>query len=50
MQWIYVAYCPIDSTFQLNIADANIKFINPQYPNVFTTNYLLRSVISYGVS
>lgn len=49
-QWIYLAYCPIDSTFSLNTADASIKFINPQYPYVFANNFLLRSVISYGVS
>lgn len=49
-QWIYTAFCPIDSTLNMNGPDGNIHFMNPQYPNVFTTNYHLRSVLTYGIS
>lgn len=49
-KWIYVAFCPIDSAINLNSADGNIHFTNPQYPTAFTTNYYLRSVLTYGIS
>jgi hypothetical protein len=38
---IYTVFCPIDGTLNLNHPDGNIHFYNPQYPNVFTTNYKL---------
>jgi hypothetical protein len=43
-------FCPIDGTLNLNGPDGNIHFYNPQYPNVFTTGYQLRTVLSYGIS
>lgn len=49
-QWIYTAFCPIDSTKYLYDAGANIHFKNPQYPNVFTTGFQLRSIITKAVS
>ncbi len=49
-QWIYIAFCPIDSTFNMHSAAANIDFLNPQYPLVFTNNFLLRSVMTIGFS
>lgn len=49
-KWIYTAFCPIDSTMNLNIADANIHFKNPQYPNAFTTGFPLESILAYAIS
>ena len=47
---MYTAFCPIDSTFDMNVAGANIDFINPQYPLVFTNNYPLRALITLAFS
>jgi hypothetical protein len=49
-KWMYVAYCPIDSTFNINSAAANIDFLNPQYPLVFTNGYALNSVLTIAWS
>jgi hypothetical protein len=49
-QWMYVAYCPIDSTFSLHSASANIDFLNPQYPLVFTNGFALRGVLTIAYS
>lgn len=49
-QWIYVAFCPIDSAFSLTSSAANINFINPQYPLVFTNNYPLAGVMTVAYS
>lgn len=49
-QPIYTVFCPIDSTINLNSADGNIVFRNPQYPNVFTNGFPLRSILTYGFS
>ena len=49
-QWMYVTFCPIDSSFSINSPDANINFLNPQYPLVFTNNFLLRSVLTIAFS
>ena len=49
-KWIYTAFCPIDSTHNMQSSDANINFINPQYPLVFTNNFDLRSVITIAYS
>jgi len=49
-KWIYTAFCPIDSTHNLQSSDANINFINPQYPSVFTNNFDLKSIITIGYS
>ena len=49
-QNIYTVFCPIDSTINLNAADGNIVFRNPQYPNVFTNGFPLRSILTYGFS
>lgn len=34
----------------LNTADGNIVFKNPQYPNVFTNGFPLRSILTYAFS
>lgn len=47
---MYVAFCPIDSTFVLTSSAANINFINPQYPLVFTNNYPLRGIMTIAYS
>lgn len=49
-QPIYTVFCPIDSTMNLNSADGNIVFRNPQYPNVFTNGFPLRSILTYAFS
>ena len=49
-KWVYTAYCPIDSSINLNNPDGNIHFYNPQYPDVFTNSFPLRSLLTYGVS
>jgi len=49
-QWIYTAYCPIDSTFNVNNPVSNIDFLNPQYPPVFTNGYLLRTMMAIAYS
>lgn len=49
-QPIYTVFCPIDSTINLNSADGNIVFRNPQYPNVFTSGYAMRGILTYGFS
>lgn len=49
-QSIYTVFCPTDSTINLNSADGNIVFRNPQYPNVFTKGFPLRSILTYGFS
>ena len=38
-QWYYLTFCPIDATFNLNSASANIEFLNPQYPLYFTKGF-----------
>jgi len=47
---MYVAFCPIDSSFNLQTSAANINFINPQYPLVFTNNFPLNSVMTLAYS
>lgn len=47
---MYAVFCPIDSTFSLSTSAANIDFLNPQYPSVFTNNFNLRSVITIAYS
>ena len=49
-QWVYTAFCPIDSSIDLNTAAGNINFYNPQYPNSFTSGFPLQSIITYGYS
>jgi hypothetical protein len=49
-QWMYVGFCPIDSLFNLQSSAANIDFLNPQYPSYLTTNFDLRSLLTYGYS
>ncbi len=49
-QWIYVAFCPIDSSFVIHSSAANIIFLNPQYPSYFTNGYPLRSVLTIAYS
>jgi hypothetical protein len=49
-QWMYLAFCPIDSTFSIQSSAANIDFINPQYPNFFTNGFDLRSVLTIAYS
>lgn len=49
-QWIYTVFCPIDSTFSMNTADANVNFLNPQYPTFFANGFPLRSLLSIAYS
>ncbi len=49
-QWFYLTFCPIDSALSLSSSNANVKFLNPQYPNVFTNGFSLGSILSYGIS
>ena len=49
-QWTYIAFCPIDDTFNMNSAAANVDFLNPQYPLQFTTGFLLRGVLTMAYS
>ena len=49
-QWMYTAFCPIDSTFNLQSSAANIDFLNPQYPLFFTNNFALRGVLTIAYS
>ena len=49
-QYMYTVFCPIDSTFNMHSADANINFLNPQYPSFFTNGFPLRSLISIAYS
>jgi hypothetical protein len=49
-QSIYTVFCPIDSAMTLNSNDGNIFFKNPQYPNVFTNGFPLRSILTYAFS
>lgn len=49
-QWIYVAFCPIDSNISLGAPNGNIHLYNPQYPNVFTNNFRLQNILTYGIS
>ncbi len=46
----YAAFCPIDDTFDINAAMANIIFTNPTYPNYFVTGFPLQTVIAYSYS
>lgn len=46
----YTAFCPIDSSINLNGPDGNIQFKNPQYPIVFTENYQLSTLMTYSFS
>lgn len=45
-----MAYCPVDSTKYMYDAGANIHIKNPQYPNVFTDKFQLRSILTWAVS
>ncbi len=47
---MYIAFCPIDSTFNLQSSAANINFINPQYPLVFTNGFPLNGVLTLAYS
>jgi hypothetical protein len=49
-QWIYTAFCPIDSTLDLTANAGNINFLNPQYPNIMTNGFPLGSILTYGYS
>lgn len=49
-RWVYTAFCPIDGTFDRNQPTANIDFVNPQYPLVFTNGFPLYSVLAIGSS
>lgn len=49
-QWMYTTFCPIDSSFNPNTAAANIDFLNPQYPTVFTNGFPLVAVITISYS
>lgn len=47
---MYVGFCPIDSSFNLQSSAANINFLNPQYPLYLTNGYDLRSILTYSYS
>lgn len=47
---MYVGFCPIDATFNVQSSAANIDFLNPQYPTFLTNNFNLRSILTYGYS
>lgn len=49
-QWFYLAFCPIDSSLNLQSSAANIDFINPQYPSFLTKDFNLRSLLTYAYS
>ena len=47
---MYIAFCPIDAAFTLSSSAANINFINPQYPLVFTNGFPLAGVLTLAYS
>lgn len=49
---VYVAFCPIDATFNMSSASSasNIIFLNPNYPLTFTTGFNFKSFLALAYS